>query len=65
MLKKKVVVALVDDAKMAELHERFLGDIAHELCSPLARLRMAVGVLEGRIPDADRDDVAETVYSRR
>ena len=30
--------------------KRFLGDIAHELCSPLARLRMAVGVLEGKLP---------------
>lgn len=31
---------------------RFLGDIAHELCSPLARARVAVGVL-GRKADAD------------
>lgn len=28
--------------------KRFLGDIAHELCSPLARLRMALGILEER-----------------
>jgi len=28
--------------------KRFLGDIAHELCSPLARLQMALGVLEQR-----------------
>ncbi|MEI7731814.1 MAG: ATP-binding protein [Verrucomicrobiota bacterium] len=28
--------------------KRFLGDIAHELCSPLARLRMALGILEQR-----------------
>ncbi len=26
--------------------KRFLGDIAHELCSPLARLQMALGILE-------------------
>ena len=26
--------------------KRFLGDIAHELCSPLARMEMALGVLE-------------------
>ena len=26
--------------------KRFLGDIAHELCSPLARMQMAVGILE-------------------
>lgn len=26
--------------------KRFLGDIAHELCSPLARMQMALGILE-------------------
>jgi two-component system sensor histidine kinase CpxA len=26
--------------------KRFLGDVAHELCSPLARLQMALGILE-------------------
>jgi len=29
--------------------KRFLGDIAHELCSPLARLQMALGILEQRL----------------
>lgn len=28
--------------------KRFLGDIAHELCSPIARLQVAVGILEER-----------------
>jgi len=28
--------------------KRFLGDIAHELCSPLAKLQMALGILEQR-----------------
>ncbi len=28
--------------------KRFLGDVAHELCSPLARLQMALGILEQR-----------------
>ncbi len=28
--------------------KRFLGDIAHELCSPLARLQLALGVIEQR-----------------
>ena len=28
--------------------KRFLGDIAHELCSPLARLQLALGILEER-----------------
>lgn len=30
---------------------RFLGDIAHELCSPLARLQVALGILEQRAGD--------------
>src|SRR5258708_14510510 len=30
--------------------KRFLGDIAHELCSPLARLQMALGILEQKAP---------------
>ncbi|MEO8353970.1 MAG: HAMP domain-containing protein, partial [Chthoniobacteraceae bacterium] len=30
--------------------KRFLGDIAHELCSPLARLQLALTILEGRGP---------------
>ncbi len=29
--------------------KRFLGDTAHELCSPLARMQMAVGVLDDRV----------------
>lgn len=28
--------------------KRFLGDVAHELCSPLAKLQMALGILEER-----------------
>ncbi len=31
--------------------KRFLGDIAHELCSPLARMQMALGILEERADD--------------
>jgi two-component system sensor histidine kinase CpxA len=30
--------------------KRFLGDIAHELCSPLARMEMALAILEQRTP---------------
>jgi two-component system sensor histidine kinase CpxA len=29
--------------------KRFLGDIAHELCAPLARLQMSLGILENRV----------------
>lgn len=44
--------------------KRFLGDVAHELCSPLARIQMALGVLEQRGGEAQRayvDDVREEV----
>jgi two-component system sensor histidine kinase CpxA len=34
--------------------KRFLGDVAHELCSPLARLRTGLGILEQRLADAER-----------
>lgn len=30
--------------------KRFLGDAAHELCAPLARIRTGLGILEQRIP---------------
>lgn len=33
--------------------KRFLGDIAHELCAPLARLQMSLGILEQRASGDD------------
>lgn len=33
--------------------KRFLGDIAHELCSPMARMEMSLGILETRLTDDD------------
>lgn len=33
--------------------KRFLGDIAHELCAPLSRLQMALGILEQRASAGD------------
>jgi len=44
--------------------KRFLGDVAHELCSPLARLQMATGILTERAPaelHATVTDVREEV----
>jgi len=44
--------------------KRFLGDVAHELCSPLARMEMALGILEQRTDHDARsyvDDVREEV----
>jgi two-component system sensor histidine kinase CpxA len=37
--------------------KRFLGDIAHELCAPLARMQLALGILEERAGACD--DVAD------
>jgi len=39
--------------------KRFLGDIAHELCSPLARMEMALGILEHRTPPALQERVCD------
>jgi two-component system sensor histidine kinase CpxA len=33
---------------------RFLGDVAHELCSPLARLQMALGIIEQRAGEREK-----------
>ncbi len=44
--------------------KRSLGDIAHELCSPLARLQMSVGILEQHSTEEQKpclDDVREEV----
>jgi two-component system sensor histidine kinase CpxA len=38
--------------------KRFLGDAAHELCAPLARLRTGLGILEMRLGDADQERLA-------
>lgn len=39
--------------------KRFLGDISHELCSPLARLQMAVGILEEKDDPVLRAAIAD------
>jgi two-component system sensor histidine kinase CpxA len=44
--------------------KRFLGDVAHELCSPIARTQMALGILEQRAAAAEQpylDDLREEV----
>jgi two-component system sensor histidine kinase CpxA len=38
--------------------KRFLGDVAHELCSPLAKLRVSLGILEQRAGAEHKDYVA-------
>lgn len=37
--------------------KRFVADVAHELCSPLARLQMAMGILEERVGEATCADL--------
>lgn len=39
--------------------KRFLGDVAHELCSPLARLQMATGILAEQAPPNLQPTVAD------
>lgn len=39
--------------------KRFLGDTAHELCSPLARIQLALGILERNAAGPDRAALAD------
>lgn len=39
--------------------KRFLGGIAHELCNPIATIQFALGSLERRVTDEQRDGVAD------
>jgi len=39
--------------------KRFLGDTAHELCTPLARIQMVVGILEQRADETSRSYVQD------
>ncbi len=45
--------------------KRFLGDIAHELGSPIARVQMSLGILEARVGEQDRVRVEETIEEVR
>jgi two-component system sensor histidine kinase CpxA len=38
--------------------KRFLGDIAHELCAPIARIQFALGILEQRAGEETQADLA-------
>lgn len=38
--------------------KRFLGDAAHELCAPLARIRTGLGILENRLAETDTTALA-------
>jgi len=41
--------------------KRFLGDIAHELCSPLARAQLALGIMERELNAETLEDLREEV----
>jgi two-component system, OmpR family, sensor histidine kinase CpxA len=41
--------------------KRFLGDIAHELCAPIARIQFALGILEHRTESGTVDDLQDEV----
>jgi len=41
--------------------KRFLGDIAHELCAPIARIQFALGILERRTEAGTVDDLRDEV----
>jgi two-component system sensor histidine kinase CpxA len=45
--------------RLVDGQKRFLGDIAHELGSPLGRMQMGVGILEERAPAALQPAVAD------
>lgn len=39
--------------------KRFLGDVAHELCSPIARMEVALGILAHHAPTGDQERLAD------
>lgn len=41
--------------------KRFLGDIAHELCAPIARTQFALGILERKAEEGATDDLQEEI----
>lgn len=42
-----------------EGQKRFLGDVAHELCSPLARMELGLGILEQKLGEREVEQVTE------
>jgi two-component system sensor histidine kinase CpxA len=45
--------------------KRFLGDIAHELCAPIARIQFGIGILEQRAPESQRGAVEDVQEEMR
>lgn len=41
--------------------KRFLGDVAHELASPVARIQVGLGILEQRVDEENRERVQDVI----
>jgi len=41
--------------------KRFLGDVAHELASPVARIQVGLGILEQRVDEGNRERVRDVI----
>lgn len=46
-------------ARLLKSHKRFMGDIAHELGSPIGRIHYSLGALEQRVDEGNRERVQE------
>jgi two-component system sensor histidine kinase CpxA len=48
-------------AQLVHGQKRFLGDVAHELCSPISRMQFALGILERQVPETTLADLNEEI----
>jgi two-component system, OmpR family, sensor histidine kinase CpxA len=46
-------------AALVNGQKRFLGDIAHELCAPIARMQLAMSILDQRADERGRESLAD------
>ena len=47
--------------RLIDGQKRFLGDVAHELASPIARIKLGLGILERKVDDENRQRVGEVL----
>ena len=45
--------------------KRFLGDVSHELASPIARIELGLGILEKRVDEKNKDRVRDVIEEVR
>ncbi|MFC1888387.1 sensor histidine kinase [Thermodesulfobacteriota bacterium] len=48
-------------SRYVEGQKRFLGDVAHELASPVARIQVGLGILEQRVDEGNRERVQDVI----